>query len=203
MSKYVYKRTEKGIYYFDLKKQYEKIKAAARLIAAVQDPADVTTFSTRENGHRPVYKFSQVIGATAVTGRWVSGMLTNQNTRNYNEPRLLILTDPRMDFKALKESSYMNIPTIALCNTDSNLDYIDCAIPCNNRSKKSLAIIFWLLATEVKRILGKLKEDEFLDIIPDLFLQRTGNEKIDEEEENNDNEKVAEDEASEDRENFA
>jgi small subunit ribosomal protein SAe len=96
-------------------------------------------------------------------------MLTNQNTKKFVEPRLLILTDPRIDYNALLESSYVNIPIIALCNTDNNLSYVDCAIPCNNRSKKSLAMIYWLLTREVLALKG---EAQNFDEIPDLFMYR-------------------------------
>jgi small subunit ribosomal protein SAe len=98
-------------------------------------------------------------------------LLTNQNTKNFVEPRLLVLTDPRIDYNALKESSYVNIPIIALCNTDNNLSYVDCAIPCNNRSRKSLAMIFWLLTREVLSLKGELEEGQFNEL-PDLFMYR-------------------------------
>ena len=97
-------------------------------------------------------------------------MLTNQNsTKTFIEPRLLILTDPRIDYNALLESSYVNIPIISLVNTDNNLAYVDCAIPCNNRSKKSLAMIYWLLTKEVLALRGE--EANFNDV-PDLFMWR-------------------------------
>jgi small subunit ribosomal protein SAe len=99
-------------------------------------------------------------------------MLTNQNTKSFVEPRLLILTDPRIDYNALIESSYVNIPIIALCNTDNNLSYVDCAIPCNNRSTKSLAMIYWLLTREVLRLRGELEEGTTFDVLPDLFMYR-------------------------------
>jgi small subunit ribosomal protein SAe len=98
-------------------------------------------------------------------------MLTNQNTKKFVEPRLLILTDPRIDYNALIESSYVNIPIISLCNTDNNLQYVDCAIPCNNRSKKSLAMVFWLLTREVLSIKGELQDGQFNEL-PDLFMYR-------------------------------
>jgi small subunit ribosomal protein SAe len=109
-------------------------------------------------------------------------MLTNQNTKIFVEPRLLILTDPRIDYNALVESSYVNIPIIALCNTDNSLGYVDCAIPCNNRSKKSLAMIFWLLTREVLRLKGELTDQAF-DVLPDLFMYRNVEKKIEKEEE--------------------
>ena len=74
-----------------------------------------------------------------------------------------------MDYNALLESSYVNIPIISLCNTDNNLAYVDCAIPCNNRSKKSLAMVYWLLTKEVLALRGE--EERFTDV-PDLFMWR-------------------------------
>ena len=97
-------------------------------------------------------------------------MLTNQNSaKTFVEPRLLIVADPRIDYNALLESTYVNIPIIALCNTDNNLAYVDCAIPCNNRSKFSLAMVMWLLTKEVMTLRGE--ESNFNDM-PDLFMWR-------------------------------
>jgi len=172
MKKYTWeKRTEGGVYKFNLQKQWEKIQVAARIIASIPDPSTIIAVSGRLYGQRAVYKFSQYSKSVAVTGRWTPGMLTNQNTKKFVEPRLLILTDPRIDYNALVESSYANIPIIALCNTDNNLAYVDCAIPCNNRSKKSLAMVYWLLTREVLSLKGELEESGFTDL-PDLFMYR-------------------------------
>jgi len=99
-------------------------------------------------------------------------MLTNQITKTFTEPRLLVLTDPRIDVNALKESSYVNIPIIALCNTDNNLQYVDCAIPCNNRAKRSLAMVYWMLTREVLILRGTLKQGEQLNEMVDMFMYR-------------------------------
>jgi small subunit ribosomal protein SAe len=171
MTKYIWDRKSSGVHMFDVQKQWEKIQIAARIIASIPDPSTIIAVSGRLYGQRAVYKFGQYTKSVAVTGRWTPGMLTNQNTKKFVEPRLLILTDPRIDYNALMESSYVNIPIIALCNTDNNLQYVDCAIPCNNRSKKSLAMIFWLLTREVLRIKGELQEGEFTEL-PDLFMYR-------------------------------
>ncbi len=153
---------------FDVNKTYEKILVAARIIASIPDTNTVMAISGRPYGQRAVYKFASHTKSAPSTGRWTPGMLTNQNTKKYVEPRILILTDPRIDYNALTESSYMNIPIIALCNTDNNLQFVDCAIPCNNRSKKSLAMIYWLLTREVKVLKGELKESKY------QFLYRRG-----------------------------
>jgi small subunit ribosomal protein SAe len=176
MKKYVWERKSSGVYMFNVQKQYEKIQAAARIIASVPDPSSIIAVSGRLYGQRAVYKFSQYTKSVAVTGRWTPGMLTNQNTKKFVEPRLLILTDPRIDYNALMESSYVNIPIIALTNTDNNLSYVDCAIPCNNRARKSLAMIYWLLTREVLSLRGELEGSAFTEL-PDLFMYRNVEEK--------------------------
>lgn len=181
MSKYVYAKKNNGVQLFDVSKQYEKICAAARMIAALPDPSTAIAVSSRVSGQRAVYKFGKFTGAVSVGSRWTPGMLTNQNTKKYVEPRLLVLTDPRTDYNALKESSYMNIPTIALCNTDNNLEYVDCAIPVNNRSKKSLAMVYWLLTREVLRLKGQDKDfNEMIDLFMFRDVEKQAEEKVEE-----------------------
>ena len=151
MKKYVYTVRKDGIAIFDVNKIYEKIQVAARIIASV-DPDSVICVSSKEAGQRAVYKFGHFTKTQTVTGRWSPGMLTNQTTKKFVEPRLLIVTDPRTDYNALLESSYVNIPVIAICNTDNMLKYVDCAIPCNNRHPKSVAMIWYLLTKAVLEI---------------------------------------------------
>ena len=141
MRKYVYTVRKDGIAIFDVNKIYEKIQVAARIIASV-DPDSVISVSSREAGQRAVYKFGHFTKTQAVTGRWSPGMLTNQTTKKYVEPRLLIVSDPRTDYNAILESSYVNLPVIAICNSDNMLKYVDCAIPCNNRNNYSIAMIW-------------------------------------------------------------
>ena len=171
MKRYVYKCREDGVYIFNVEKIYEKIQVAARVIASIPESDTVISVSGRPAGQRAVYKFGQFTKSHAVAGRWTPGMLTNQITKKFIEPRLLIVTDPRQDSNALVESSYVNIPVIAICNTDNNLTYVDCAIPCNNRQKRSLAMIYWLLTKEVLKLKGEIQGDEF-NCLPGAFMYR-------------------------------
>ena len=166
MRKYVYKIRSDGVAMFDVNKIYEKIQIAARIIASV-DPESVISVSSREAGQRAVYKFGHFTKTQAVTGRWSPGMLTNQTTKKYVEPRLLIVTDPRTDYNAILESSYVNLPVIAICNTDNMLKYVDCAIPCNNRNKYSIAMIWYLLT---KAVLELKKEDAEFERNPSAYV---------------------------------
>jgi small subunit ribosomal protein SAe len=173
MEPYVWKRRQDGIHIINIGKTWEKLVFAARIIAAIENPNDVCVISARSYGHRAVLKYAANTGAQAIAGRFTPGSFTNYITRSFKEPRLIIVTDPRVDHQAIREASYVNIPVIALADTDAPLKYVDVAIPTNNKARHSVGLIWWLLAREVLRLRGTIpRTPDGWNVMVDMFFYR-------------------------------
>jgi small subunit ribosomal protein S2 len=155
MEPYIYSVRPDGLYLLDVKKTDERIRIAAKFIARYP-PEKVVVVAGRQYAHRPAKKFCGLVGCKVVTGRVPPGMFTNPALPHFTEASLLLITDPRLDEQALMEAGAMGIPVVALCDTDSPTSYVDLIIPTNNRGRKALALVFWLLAREVLRARGDL-----------------------------------------------
>jgi len=179
MKSYVWKRNVDGIHIIDLRKTWEKLVLAARVIVSMENTQDVCAVAltvgqskTPPIAQRAVLKFSQYIGSKNIVGRFTPGTFTNRIQSNFFEPRLLVVSDPVTDFQPILESSYVNMPVISMADVDSTTKHIDICIPCNTRSKHSVALMWWMLAREVRRLKGLDSRAKEWDVMVDLFLYR-------------------------------
>ncbi|WP_258083053.1 30S ribosomal protein S2 [Thermococcus thermotolerans] len=148
MKKFIYRVRQDGLYVLDVRKTDERLRIAGKFLAKF-DPANILAVSVRLYGQKPVKKFGDVTGARAIPGRFLPGTMTNPQVKNFMEPDVLIVTDPRADHQAMKEAIEIGIPIVALVDTENFLSYVDVAIPTNNKGRKALALIYWILAREM------------------------------------------------------
>ena len=165
---FIYKVRNDGLYIIDVKKTDERIKTAAKFISKY-DPNNVLVVSIRQYGQKPILKLSENTGLQALPGRFRPGTLTNPNSKGFLEPELLIVTDPLADAQALHEAENIGIPVIGLCDTNNDTKFLDLVVPTNNKGRRALALVYWLLAREVLKQKGKIKSyDDFKPTIEDF-----------------------------------
>lgn len=173
MRPFIYRIRPDGLYVLDVRKIDERIRIASRMISSY--PLDkVITVSVRQYGFNPVLKFAQYTRSRPITGRITPGILTNPHLENYMEPELIIVTDPRADQQIITEAIRAGIPVIAFADTDNRTEGLDLIIPANNKGRKSLALLYWLLTREVARLAGLLTKDKELPEPPSSFETRLG-----------------------------
>ncbi|MGA1847740.1 MAG: 30S ribosomal protein S2 [Thermoplasmatota archaeon] len=159
MKDFIFKVRSDGLYVLDIKKTNERIKVAANMIARYK-PEEILVVSARQYGQKPVRMFSNILGCHTFPGRFVPGTLTNPSLDVYVEPKILIVTDPAADQQALREAINSRIPVIGLCDANNETKYVDLVIPANNKGRRSLAIVYWLLTREILKIKGTIESNE-------------------------------------------
>ncbi len=161
MEQFIYKTRPDGLSVLNLQKIDERIKIAATFLAQY-NPQDALIICRRENGWKAVQLFGKLTGVRVYAGRYPPGVLTNPNLEEYTEAKVVFVVDAWPDRNAVLDAVKVGIPVIALCDTNNQSNFIDLVVPCNNKGKKSLGLLFYILAKEVLKAEGKLKEDEEL-----------------------------------------
>jgi len=150
MKRFIYQARPDGLYLLDIKQMDERLRTAAKFLANYE-PATILVVAAREYGHHPASMFAKVTGASAIVNRFIPGTLTNPVSAHFLEPSILIITDPMTDEQALREGVSVGIPITALCDANNSTSNIELVIPTNNKGRKALATVFWLLAREMLR----------------------------------------------------
>lgn len=156
MMKFIYRVRGDGLYILDIQATDERIKTAANFLSQYE-PSKVLVVTSRQYGQYPAKKFADAISGMAVVGRFIPGMLTNQRLHGlttYVEPDVVVVTDPIGDAQAIAEAVQVGIPIVALCDTNNMTKYIDVVIPTNNKGRKALSMIYFLLTKELLRLRG-------------------------------------------------
>ena len=168
MDQFIYRVRPDGLFVLDVKKTDERIRVAAKFLSRFE-PTKIAVAAARLYARHPATKFCEVTKATSITGRFIPGLLSNPLYQNHIEPAVIVVSDPKADVQAVKEAGVMGIPVIALCSTDNEFAGVDLVIPTNNKGRRALAIIYWLLARQVLREKGELASDKDIDLSIDDF----------------------------------
>jgi small subunit ribosomal protein S2 len=161
MRQYIFKRRDDGLYILDLRQSADKIMEAAKLISGYR-PEDVTVVASRVYSSNPATRFSALTGVNVIKGRYVPGTMTNIQYKKFIEPKLMIVCDPKGERQALAESRKTGVKIIGFCDSDNETNNIDLVVPVNNKGKRSLALVFYILTRELMMAQGTIKSyDEF------------------------------------------
>jgi len=147
MERFIHRVRDDGLYVLDVSQTDSRIRTAADFLANY-DPEQILVTSSRQYGRFPATKFADAVGARARTGRFIPGTLTNPDYDGYIEPDVVVVTDPIGDAQAVKEAITVGIPVIAMCDSNNQTSNVDLVVPTNNKGRRALSVVYWLLANE-------------------------------------------------------
>ena len=149
-----------GLHLIDVHHTDSRIRVAAKFLSRY-DPERVLIVSARQYGQRPARKFAESIGSTRIVGRFIPGTLTNPRLRTYIEPEVILVPDPAADSQALSEAVSSGIPVVGICDANNRLRNVDLVLPANNKGRRSLALVYWLLAREMLKIRSSITDADW------------------------------------------
>jgi small subunit ribosomal protein S2 len=163
MEPFIYRVRDDGLFVLDVSATDRRIRTAARFLSNYE-PEDVVFVSARQYGQKPIQVIEEHLGVEAIPGRFMPGMMTNPETRTFFEPEVIVLNDPVGDQQSLREALNIGIPVVALCDTNNELKNVDLCIPTNNKGRRSLALVYWLLARELGKEWGVYESDDDFEL---------------------------------------
>jgi len=175
MRQFVYRILPDGFYLLDVRKIDERVRVAARFLSSF-DPSKIAVVATRIYAIKPVTTMCEKIGCKPIVGRIPPGIFTNPKLEVYFEPEVVVVTDTRTDRQAVEEASKIGVPVVALADTDSKVEDVDLVIPVNNKGRRSLALVYWLLTREIMRNRGLLPPDQEPPFTYEDFMAGKGSE---------------------------
>jgi len=159
MKEFIFKIRTDGLYVLDVKKTDERLRVAAKFLSRFE-PSKILVVSARQYGQKPAKVFGKTLGTMVVAGRFIPGSLTNPILPKFVEPDVLLVTDPAADEQALREGLNVGIPIVGICDANNETRYVDLVIPSNNKGRRALATVYWLLAREILKSRGTIQADE-------------------------------------------
>jgi small subunit ribosomal protein S2 len=147
MRKYVYRRRLDGLAILNTLLVDKKLAEAIEFIKRYK-PDEWTLVCKRESGWRAAKMFAELTGVRVFTKKYPSGVLTNTNLENFFETKMIVICDPWLDKNALTDAIRVRIPVCGICDTNNHTSNIDVVAIANNKSNKSMGLIFWILARE-------------------------------------------------------
>ena len=159
MADFIYKTRPDGLSVLNLKRIDERLTIAINFLSQYE-PNEILVVSRRENAWKALKQLNKHTGIKVITGRYPPGILTNINLKTFNEPKVLFVCDPWTDKNAVNDAIKIGIVVVGLCDTNNQSNNVDLVVPCNNKGKKSVGLVFYLLAREYLRKKGMLRGDE-------------------------------------------
>ena len=159
MKEFIFKVRTDGLYVLDVKKTDDRIRVAASFLARY-DLTKILVVSARQYGQKPAKVFAKTLGASVVAGRFVPGSLTNPILPHFIEPEVILVTDPAADEQALREAFSIGIPIVGICDANNETRRVDLVVPSNNKGRRALATVYWLLTREIQKAKGLVKSDD-------------------------------------------
>ncbi len=155
-----FRQDSSGLHHIDIRQTDARIRTVAKFLSNY-DPNRILVVSARQYGQRPARKFAEAIGAKRIVGRFIPGTLTNPRLRTYIEPEVILVTDPAADSQALSEAVSSGMPVVGICDANNKLRNVDLVLPANNKGRRSLALIYWLLSRETLKIRDSITDADW------------------------------------------